>query len=115
VRKVLPYLTQGLLLCLGGLAFFYLSRKASSGNSQESAAIFENALTEMKSWKRGVDSELESQFDRIRSIAGRVDRSKRREREAEAPGEPAPVEGIDGGDAEQSRLNGLLAKRFHGA
>jgi len=115
VRKVLPYLTQGLLLCLGGFAFFYLLRKASCSNSPEQSASFETAMSELNRWKRSVDAELESQFDRIRSIAGRVDRSKRREREAESPSEPAPVEGIDGGDAEQSRLNGLLAKRFHGA
>jgi hypothetical protein len=115
VRKVLPYLTQGLLLCLGGFAFFYLLRKASCSNSPEQSASFETAMGELNRWKRSVDAELESQFDRIRSIAGRVDRSKRKERDPDGQGEPAAPVAVEEGDAEQARLNGILAKRFHGA
>jgi hypothetical protein len=73
----------------------------------------EQALTELKSWKRAVEGELESQFERIRSIAGRVDRAKRKDREPEPPA----LEALQGGNEnedEQARLNRILCQRFHG-
>ena len=113
MRKVWPYLTQGVLLCLGGLAYFLLSRKLSSVSLENFSEAFETEMNSLKSWKRGVEGELESQFERVRSIAGRIDRAKRKDKEP-ADGAAAPAETGDPALDEQSQLNALLAKRFHG-
>lgn len=82
-------------------------------NSSSFAESCEATLKELKSWQRTTEAELESQFERIRSIAGRVDRSKRKEREVGA-GENEDVVAPTSAEDEQSRLNQLLAKRLHG-
>lgn len=113
VRKVLPYLTQGVLLCLFGGAFYFLWRRLLSVSSETSSEVFEEKLNDLNSWQRKAEAELATQFDRIRSIAGRVDRSKRKDSapEGNESGEPELAQGaLD----EQSRLNALLAKKFHG-
>jgi len=112
VRKFLPYLTQGILLCLGGLAYFLLSRKLSSVNSPESLDSFEATMSELKSWKRTVEGELESQFDRVKSIAGRMDRAKRAEKTSQDP--PGDAQEPPGDLDDQGKLNAILAHRFHG-
>jgi hypothetical protein len=113
MRRVVPYLVDLGVLCLGGLAFFFLSRRLSSVNSSGSSESIDNALADLKAWKRTVSGELESQFERIRTIAGRMDRANRKEKNApEAQGE-AFSGAIDTND--QGKLNAILAERFHGA
>lgn len=113
VRKVLPYLTQGVLLCLFGCGFYFLWRRLLSVNSETSSEAFEERLNDLNSWQRKAEAELATQYDRIRSIAGRVDRAKRKDSSPEGS-EPSSVEEVPGAADEQSRLNSLLAKKFHG-
>jgi hypothetical protein len=112
VRRVLPYLTLGVLTCLGGFAYWYLWRKLSSISSPDYCESIENELAELKTWRRTVQSELESQFERIRSIAGRVDRAKRKEPTSqEAQGEEQTIpHDLD----DQGKLNAILARRVFG-
>lgn len=110
VRKVLPYLVQGAVLCLFGFGYWLLSRKLSSVNSPESLDQLETALAELKGWKRTVESELESQFDRIRSVAGRVDRAKRAEKTSQDP--PGEAQEAPDDLNDQGKLNAMLASRM---
>lgn len=112
MRKVLPYLTQGVLLCLGGFAFFYLLRKLSSISSADLSETFENEMEELKKWKRSVDLEVEGQFDRVKSMMGRIDRAKRRDSTSQDP--PGSEESVPNDLDDQGKLNALMAKRFHG-
>ena len=111
----MPYLTQGVLLCLGGLGFYLLWRRPFSESSKSMSEDLERELADLKSWKRTVSAELESQFERIRTIAGRVDREKRKQKEAEAPpGDAAEAQAEFDPLQDQSKLNRILAERFHG-
>jgi hypothetical protein len=112
VRTVLPYLLQGVALCLGGFAFYYLLRKLSQVNSATSSETLEATLAELKSWKRTVNGELESQFERIRTIAGRMDRQNRKEKTSQEPQQEGSGQPNDLDD--QGKLNAILAHRFHG-
>lgn len=79
-------------------------------NSSDSSESIETALNELKSWKRSVDVELESQFDRVKSLAGRVDRAKRQEKTSQDPQEATPTEPGDLDD--QGKFNQLVARRL---
>lgn len=112
VRRLWIYLTAGVLVCLVGFALFYLWRKLSLMSSSAFSETLESELSELKAWKRTAQAELESQFERIRSIAGRVDRAKRREPTSQDGSESTPDVPLDLDD--QGKLNALLVKRIHG-
>jgi len=101
-----------MVLCLFGCAFYYLWRRQSSESSSEWSARLEEQLEELKAFKRTVMNDLESQFDRIRSVAGRVDRAKRKETTSQEPQGEALTDPLDLND--QGNLNRLMAKRLYG-
>lgn len=116
MRKVLPYLWLGALSCLCGYAFYYLSRKLSLNSSSALSETFEEEMKELKRWKEGVELQLANQFDRVKSLTGRLDRSKRKDSTSqEGPG--SALDGpIDPGDLDnQATLNRIVAERFLGA
>jgi len=112
VRKVLPYLTQGIVACLSGLAFFYLWRKLCSVSSSISSDSTENGLRELEKWKRGTEADLSKLWERVQSALGRLDRAKRSEKASQEPQEGPPIEALDLND--QGVLNRVLARKFHG-
>jgi hypothetical protein len=97
-------------ICLGGFAFWYLWRRLSSASSCNCSERTDECLSELKSWKRAAENELESQFDRIRAIAGRVDRAKRKETSQDPPGD---AQSLPHDLEDQANLNRILAERFH--
>jgi len=112
VRKGLPYFLIGTLACLGGFGFFFLLRRLSSIPSESSSDAIETTLLELNKWKRGTETELSTLFDRVKTLAGRADRAKHKEKTSQEGQESSPAEALDLDD--QGKLNQLLAQRFHG-
>lgn len=110
MRKVWPHLIYGSAICLLGSACWFLWRRVSSGSSSECSENTPLQLPELERWKRTVELELSAQFDRVKSVLGRLDRQKRTEKsENGAPPGPEVPTGID----EQGALNQLLARKVH--
>lgn len=112
MAKYLPWILAGGAICLSGLASLFLWRKLSYVSSSASSDSIQQALADLESWQKRTELELGSQFDRVQSVLGRLDRAKRTKKDeaASAGGEPAVEAGVD---MDQSTLNQILAKRFH--
>lgn len=107
VRKVWTHLVYGGAICLLGSACWFLWRKASSESSSESSGNTPQVPPEWESWKRATELELAGQFDRVKSLCGRISRDKRSEKPTEGDHPP-------GEEEEQAALNRMLASKMHG-
>lgn len=94
-------LSQVLLAALTGFGSYWLSRKRSSGSSVESS---ERLQEEFRAFKRSVMGEWEDFHSKMRSLAGRMDRARRKGREEE---EPAETNGAEPGGPESFDLAAL--------
>ena len=113
MRKALPYLIASGVTCLFGLASWFLWRNRSSRSSSDSSeSIPTPSLRELEAWQRGVELELGKQFDRVRAALGRLDRSKRSEKDAQEPQEGLLTGPLDLND--QGNLNKILARKVFG-
>jgi len=96
-------------ICLLGFAFFSLSRKLSSMRSITTPEGLSKLQDDLESWQKRTELELDSQFERIRSSLGRLDREKRKRADpAGAAGEVAQEDSVD----EQGSLNRALAAKL---
>jgi len=111
MRKVWPHLVYGGAICLLGSACLFLWRKVSSELSSESSDSTPQAPPEWETWKRTVELELAGQFDRVKSLLGRMDRAKRAEK---SEGAPPNSDGVPEAADEQGALNAFLARKIHG-
>lgn len=86
-------LSQVALAVLTGYGSSWLSRKRSSASSEAHSDRLEE---EFRAFKRSVMGEWEDFHSKMRSLAGRMDRARRKGREEEDPPENgAPAESFD--------------------
>jgi hypothetical protein len=102
-------------VCLLGCVSYFLSRRLFSRASSDSSEAIEEALKDLRLWKADTETHLEGLFDRVKSVAGRMDREKRSRKSDQDPQEPTSNGGIDSQDQEQSNLYRLAAKHILGA
>jgi hypothetical protein len=112
VRRFLPWILLGGVVCLSGFAFWFLSRKQFFQSSSDSSEAIPQALRELNLWKASTEQHLETLFDRVKSVAGRIDRAKRKQSEGATDDGTPPEEGGAPATDEQGRLNRLVAQRL---
>lgn len=97
-------LSQVLLAVLTGFGSSWLLRKRSSGSSEASS---ERLQEEFRAFKRSVMGEWEDFHSKMRSLAGRMDRARRKGKDEE---EPPPENGAPEEPFDVAQLNQRLLR-----